>query len=128
MVSGLRLYLQKNSGCHNALTVLCVFCWNAVYVFSTGMSYGKLKAWASYVILGKTWELIESSKSLQSMVGLSLLIFPNSIIVTALTQDPSPFYEVISIHISHLLSENSHYSIIGFCGPGLSQLFHGETI
>ena len=128
MVSGLRLYLQKNSGCHNALTVLCVFCWNVVYVFSTEISCGKLKVLGSYVILRKIWELIESSKSLQSMVGFSLLIFPNSIIVRALTQDPFPFYEVISIHISHLLSENSSYSITGFCGPGLSELFHGKTI
>lgn len=32
MVSGLRLHLQ-NSGCSNALTVLCVACWNMVYVF-----------------------------------------------------------------------------------------------
>lgn len=55
MVSGLRLYLQKKSGCHNALIVLCVFCWNVVYVFSTGMPCGKLKALASCVILGKTW-------------------------------------------------------------------------
>lgn len=108
MVSVVRLYLQKNSGCHNALTVLCVFCWKVVQVFSTEMSCGKLKVLASYVILGKTWELIESSKSLHSMVRFSLLIFPNSIIVTALTQDPFPFYEVISIHISHLLSENSN--------------------
>lgn len=55
MVSGRRLYLQKKSECHNALTVLCVFCWNVVYVFSTGMPCGKLKALASCVILGKTW-------------------------------------------------------------------------